>query len=169
MYLSQIAVRHQNASSAGMFIRSRAAIGAWTMDIGQKGYQQWQWKWWGWEWGEKIPELGNILLWDSTHCTPSKLETVLPEWKRSWGSLVVRNCTQFLYLIAVLIVERKDRGLQALLVKLLVLPQIYIFHIYTGPNFTQIPDLHRNRIYTNPDLHGPIFTQPRFTQIHFRT
>ena len=165
MYLSQIAVRHQNASSAGMFIRSRAAIGAWTMDIGQKGYQQWQWKWWGWEWGEKIPELGNILLWDSTHCTPSKLETVLPEWKRSWwGSLVVRNCTQFLYLIAVLIVERKDRGLQALLVKLLVLPQIYIFHIYTGPKFTK----HRitqtqictSQIYTHTNLHSPILTYP---------
>ena len=34
MYLSHIAVRHQNASSAGMFINSRAAIGAWT----QNGY-----------------------------------------------------------------------------------------------------------------------------------
>ena len=29
MYLSQIAVRHQKASSAGMFISRRAAIGAW--------------------------------------------------------------------------------------------------------------------------------------------
>ena len=29
MYLSQMAVRHQKASSAGMFISRRAAIGAW--------------------------------------------------------------------------------------------------------------------------------------------
>ena len=66
----------------------------------------------------------------------------------------------------------------------LVAPQIYIFHIYTRPKFTQIPNLHRTQIYTNPDLHGthiytaqiytnpfpyidskkPKFTQPKFTQ-----
>ena len=65
-----------------------------------------------------------------------------------------------------------------------VAPQIYIFHIYTRPKFTQIPNLHRTQIYTNPDLHGthiytaqiytnpfpyidskkPKFTQPKFTQ-----
>ena len=28
------------------------------------------------------------------------------------------------------------------------LPQIYIFHIYTGPKFTQIPDIHGTHIYT---------------------
>ena len=39
------------------------------------------------------------------------------------------------------------------------LPQIYIFHIYTGPKFTQIPDLHGTQIYTNPNLHKPKFTQ----------
>ena len=64
------------------------------------------------------------------------------------------------------------------------LPQIYNFHIYTGPKFTQIPDIHWTQIYTNPDLHGthiytaqiytnpfphidskkPKFTQPKFTQ-----
>ena len=68
--------------------------------------------------------------------------------------------------------------------KLLALPQIYIFHIYAGPKFTQITDLHGTQIYTNPDLHGthiytaqiytnpfphidskkPKFTQPKFTQ-----
>ena len=52
-----------------------------------------------------------------------------------------------------------------------VLPQIYIFHIYTGPKFTQIPDLLRIQIYTNPDLHGThiytaqIYTNP-FPCIH---
>ena len=65
-----------------------------------------------------------------------------------------------------------------------VVPQIYIFHIYTWPKFTQIPNLHGTQIYTNPDLHGthiytaqiytnpfphidskkPKFTQPKFTQ-----
>ena len=34
------------------------------------------------------------------------------------------------------------------------LPQIYIFHIYTGPKFKQILDLHGTQIYTNPDVHG---------------
>ena len=68
-----------------------------------------------------------------------------------------------------------------------VAPQIYIFHIYTRPKFTQIPNLHRTQIYTNPDLHGthiytaqiytnpfshidskkPKFTQPKFTQNFF--
>ena len=65
-----------------------------------------------------------------------------------------------------------------------MVPQIYIFHIYTGPKFTQIPNLHGTQIYTNPDLHGthiytaqiytnpfphldskkPKFTQPNFAQ-----
>ena len=64
------------------------------------------------------------------------------------------------------------------------LPQIYIFHIYTGPKFKQILDLHGTQIYTNPDVHGthiytaqiytnrfphldskkPKFTQPNFAQ-----
>ena len=54
--------------------------------------------------------------------------------------------------------------------KLLALPQIYIFHIYAGPKFTQITDLHGTQIYTNPDLHGThiytaqIYTNP-FPQI----
>ena len=34
----------------------------------------------------------------------------------------------------------------------MALPQI--FHIYTGPKFTQFPDLHGTQIYTNLDLHG---------------
>ena len=55
----------------------------------------------------------------------------------------------------------------------LTLPQIYIFHIYTGPKFTQNPDLHGThiytaQIYTNPfpyiDSKKPKFTQPKFTQ-----
>ena len=38
------------------------------------------------------------------------------------------------------------------------MPQIFIFHIYTGPKFTQIPDLHGThintaQIYTNPCPH----------------
>ena len=53
------------------------------------------------------------------------------------------------------------------------LPQIYIFHIYTGTKFTQIPDLlgthiYTAQIYTNPfphiDSKKPKFTQPKFTQ-----
>ena len=53
------------------------------------------------------------------------------------------------------------------------LPQIYIFHIYTRPKFTQIPDLHGThiytaQIYTNPfphlDSKKPKFTQLKFTQ-----
>ena len=63
-----------------------------------------------------------------------------------------------------------------------VAPQIDIFHIYTGPKFTQIPDLHGTQIYTNPDLHGThiytaqIYTnpfphidskKPKFTQPNF--
>ena len=44
------------------------------------------------------------------------------------------------------------------------LPQIYIFHIYTRPKFTQIPDLHGTQIYTNPDLHGThIYTAQIYT------
>ena len=50
-----------------------------------------------------------------------------------------------------------------------VVPQIYIFQIYTGPKFTQIPDLHGTQIYTNPDLHGTHIYTAWFTQIHFRT
>ena len=39
-----------------------------------------------------------------------------------------------------------------------VAPQIYIFHIYTGPKFKQIPDLvgtqiYTAKIYTNPFSH----------------
>ena len=59
-----------------------------------------------------------------------------------------------------------------------VLPQIYISHIYTGPKFTQNPDLHgthintaqiyTGQIYTNPFSHIDSkkhkFTQPKFTQ-----
>ena len=74
-----------------------------------------------------------------------------------------------------------------------VFPQIYIFHIYTGPKFTQNPDLHGTQIYTNPDLHRThiytaqiytnpfshidskkpkftqpkIYTKPKFTQPNF--
>ena len=36
------------------------------------------------------------------------------------------------------------------------LPQIYIFHIYTGPKSKQILDLHGSQIYTNPDVHGTL-------------
>ena len=46
----------------------------------------------------------------------------------------------------------------------MVAPQIDIFHIYTGPKFTQIPDLHGTQIYTNPDLHGThIYTAQIYT------
>ena len=50
----------------------------------------------------------------------------------------------------------------------LALPQIYIFHIYTGPKFTQIPDLHGThiytaQIYTNPFSHIDS-KKPKFTQ-----
>ena len=79
---------------------------------------------------------------------------------------------------------RSDSDIRwAILTKMkMALPQI--FHIYTGPKFTQIPDLHGTQIYTNPDLHGthiytaqiytnpfshidskkPKFTQSKFTQ-----
>ena len=48
------------------------------------------------------------------------------------------------------------------------LPQIYIFHIYTGTKFTQIPDLHGThiytaQIYTNPFPHIDS-NKPKFTQ-----
>ena len=44
------------------------------------------------------------------------------------------------------------------------LPQIYIFHIYTGPKFKQILDLHGTQIYTNPDVHGThIYTAQIYT------
>ena len=48
------------------------------------------------------------------------------------------------------------------------LPQIYIFHIYTRPKFTQIPDLHGThictaQIYTNPFPHIDS-KEPKFTQ-----
>ena len=45
-------------------------------------------------------------------------------------------------------------------------PQIYIFHIYAWPKFTQTPHLHQTKIYTNPDLHqthiytAQIYTNP---------
>ena len=55
----------------------------------------------------------------------------------------------------------------------LALPQIYIFHIYTGPKFTQIPDLHGTHIYTGLFSHidpkkqiytNQLYTKPKFTQ-----
>ena len=48
----------------------------------------------------------------------------------------------------------------------MVVPQIYIFHIYTGPKFTQISNLNGTQIYTNADLHrthiytAQIYTNP---------
>ena len=79
---------------------------------------------------------------------------------------------------------RSDSDIRwAILTKIkMALPQI--FHIYTGPKLTQIPDLHGTQIYTNLDLHRthiytaqiytnpfshidskkPKFTQPNFTQ-----
>ena len=79
---------------------------------------------------------------------------------------------------------RSDSDIRwAILTKIkMALPQI--FHIYTGPKLTQIPDLHGTQIYTNLDLHRthiytaqiytnscphiyfkkPKFTQPKFTQ-----
>ena len=50
-----------------------------------------------------------------------------------------------------------------------VVPQIYIFHIYTWPKFTQIPNLHGTQIYTNPYFHNLKFTQPDFTQTQIYT
>ena len=49
---------------------------------------------------------------------------------------------------------RSDSDIRwAILTKIkMALPQI--FHIYTGPKLTQIPDLHGTQIYTNLDLHG---------------
>ena len=49
---------------------------------------------------------------------------------------------------------RSDSDIRwAILTKIkMALPQI--FHIYTGPKLTQIPDLHGTQIYTNPNLHG---------------
>ena len=45
----------------------------------------------------------------------------------------------------------------------LALPQIYIFHIYTGPKFT------KPRFTQNPDLHKLKFTQLRFTHTQIYT
>ena len=44
-----------------------------------------------------------------------------------------------------------------------VMPQIYIFHIYTGPKFT------KPRFSQNPDLHQLKFTQLRFTHTQIYT
>ena len=47
--------------------------------------------------------------------------------------------------------------------KLTVAPQIYIFHIYTGPKFT------KPTFTQNPDLHKLKFTQLRFTHTQIYT
>ena len=64
--------------------------------------------------------------------------------KNVWSVLRLHFCLLLLWTKMI----KKGSAVGRPLVWRPALPQIYIFHIYTRPKFTQIPDLHRTQIYT---------------------